>query len=123
MNDRAEILQQLQMSLRTPFQVELAKLLACAPDESSVRAWAQKNIDRWAQAVAILTKASGVADRFEVSGTISSLVGLAVDVQNWPESRFKLEEERIKAELRELEQRFDRATLPADDDDESQRPD
>jgi hypothetical protein len=46
-----------------------------------------------------------------------------VDVQNWPESRFKLEEERIKAELRELEQRLDRATLPADDDDESQRPD
>jgi hypothetical protein len=120
MNDRATILQQLQLASRLPFQQELAKLLACAPDEEAIRAWAQKNVDRWAQSIAILSKASGVADRVEVSAT--TLVGLAVEMETWSDARYALEERKIEQQLRALQERLDRATLPADDDDKPQRP-
>jgi hypothetical protein len=114
MSTRAEILAQLQMASRSPFQEELAKVLACAPDEEAIRAWSRRNVDRWSQAVQILAKASGVADRLEVSAT--NLVELAIQVQTWSETQLVFREKEIELELQRIQERIDRATLPADVD-------
>lgn len=51
---------------REPFQRELAKFLACAPDPVSVLAFAQRNPDRWSKAVQDLARIAGYTEKLEV---------------------------------------------------------
>ena len=63
---RAELLAQLQAHLREPFAAELAKWLAAAPDEASLKAWSAKNCDRWSQGIGTLARAAGFSEKHEV---------------------------------------------------------
>lgn len=60
--DGDEVRQQIQLLQREPFRNLLATLLACAPDEDSLREFARKHPDRWAQSLAIAGRLAGYGD-------------------------------------------------------------
>ena len=60
---------QIQMLQREPFRDLLATILACAPDEEALRAFARKSPDRWMQALAIAGRLSGYTEKTEARET------------------------------------------------------
>jgi hypothetical protein len=61
-----------------PFTEALARFLAAEPAAEYLRAWAQKNPDRWAQAVASLARLSGMEHAQDAAIRIGTLNVLAV---------------------------------------------
>lgn len=57
------IRQQVRLLQREPFRDQLAKILSCAPDEDSLKAFAAKHPDRWAQCVAIFARTAGYTEK------------------------------------------------------------
>ncbi len=58
-----KIQQQLTELSRAPFSNKLARLLSFSPSDEALQAYANKSPDRWAEAVAIFGKLSGVTDK------------------------------------------------------------
>lgn len=96
--DSEDILREVQNLLRSPFQTELSKILVCSPDRESIRAFANKYPDRWAQAVAIMSRLSGYSDKLELTGSLS------VEAKTRTMSDMELDEE-IKRREKELNEK------------------
>ena len=64
--DPDKIWQSLLTMDRDPFKLELAKLLDCAPDTESLKAFSHKYPEKWANMVKVLSNLSGFHDK-EVS--------------------------------------------------------
>lgn len=61
---------ELHQLSRDPFRRELAKLLGNAPSDDALTRIAERNPDRWAQALAILGKLAGFSDKLEVQANV-----------------------------------------------------
>ena len=72
-----EIREHLNNYRRDPFQNELSKLLSNSPNPSSIKAFANKSPDRWAQSIAIMAKCAGFHERLEVDIKFKPLTALA----------------------------------------------
>lgn len=70
---------------REPFEHALARLLSAQPTEEDWRTLAIKYPDKWAQALAILTRAAGYTERTEVTHNVG-LIGFARQVEAMADS-------------------------------------
>lgn len=61
--DPDAILGHLQVLSANPFQETLSRVLAAEPDPDSMKKWAERSPDRWAQCVAIFARLSGYSDK------------------------------------------------------------
>ncbi len=64
-----EVLNKIQEQLsgfsREPFRKELSRFLCFSPSDEAIQAHSNKSCDRWAQAVTILARLSGITDKVE----------------------------------------------------------
>ena len=75
------ILAELEAYSRAPLQRELSKWLACAPDQVSLQAFANRQPDRWGQGIATLVRGAGYTEKVQVSSNIAVLIGELSDVE------------------------------------------
>jgi hypothetical protein len=94
--DPDEMLDELASQQRAPFQRELARWLANAPDDADIRAFAAKSPDRWSQGVAILTRAAGFTEKTEVVGD-ANLTAFVRRLQGLSDSDLERELARLRA--------------------------
>ncbi len=69
-SDFEKIRGEVELMSRSPFRNLLADLLECAPDKDSLRAFAQKSPDRWAQAIAIAGRLAGYTEKTETDVSV-----------------------------------------------------
>jgi hypothetical protein len=65
--DPTLIRRDLAMQSREPFKEALARLLEAMPSVEEIKAFAAKTPDRWAQAVAIVSRPAGVTEKHELT--------------------------------------------------------
>lgn len=73
--------QQLHHYNRTPFLNLLAMFMEAAPTPDAIAQFAREKPDRWAQAIAMIAKIAGFAERQEIDHTISVEVNQMSDAQ------------------------------------------
>lgn len=94
--DALSITQQITLLSREPFRNELAKMLKCAPTEAAIRRFANKQPDRWAQAVSILMKGAGYKDN------IVQETNFYVQINNMSDAGLEIQLAEIEKELSQL---------------------
>ena len=57
-----DVAAEITVLMREPFQRALASMMQCAPDPDSIKNFAKKSPDRWAQAVSQLARLAGYHD-------------------------------------------------------------
>ena len=67
---RDEIISELEGMSRSPFLHVLADILECKPDLEEMQAFANKNPDRWAQAVSVFARLSGFHDKLDITHNV-----------------------------------------------------
>lgn len=93
--DREMIENLIRTQSEEPFQKELAKFMSCAPTASAIKRQADKYPDRWVQAMTMLRKAAGYAEKTEHTYNTNIFMRL----QTASDSELKVLEEQTKAEL------------------------
>ena len=88
-------LRRLQRGETGPFLEKLAAFLEVELEPAALQAWAQRNPDKWASAVAGLARIAGYATRTELDVSISLDVGAMSDSQL---------QEALAAQMAKLEQ-------------------
>ena len=69
--DPEEIARQLNAMNRQPFRDLLARFLRCAPSDEAIERLAERNPDRYAQALAIVGRLGGFNEKLELEGTLT----------------------------------------------------
>lgn len=72
---------QIQELNRSPFRVELARLLDCSPTDAALRKFAKKSPDRWAQAISILSKLSGFSEKHITEHNVNVVIATLSDAE------------------------------------------
>ena len=83
---------EIQNLSKAPFRQILAEMLGCKPDPESLKEFANKAPDRWAQAVIIMAKNAGYESKTTVEHNFSIVIGQMSDSQLFAELR-KTEED------------------------------
>lgn len=68
-----DIYDALTQLVRSPFRDVLTQLLSCAPTSDSIRDFADKHPDRWAQAIAIFGRLAGYNEHLTVTADITAI--------------------------------------------------
>ena len=90
---------EIQALSQAPFRRILADLLHCRPDKASIQEFANRQPDRWAQAVTIFAKNSGYNERHIVEHNHSVLIAQLSDAD-------------LFANLREMEKKLAKIVGP-----------
>jgi len=64
----------MRKNSREPFLKALADFMECQPTPDSIKKFADKSPDRWAQAIAIMARLTGFSEKIEVSQTITHVI-------------------------------------------------
>ena len=88
-----DVRKELDRMSREPFKDFLANLLGAAPDAETLKEWAQKSPDRFAQALAIAGRLSGYTEKAEV-------VNHHLDYSDMSDSALMEAAAQLEAELR-----------------------
>jgi hypothetical protein len=79
--DPATIAQQLANLSRSPFRDQVLKFLINAPSDQAIAFLAEKNPDRWAQALAIVARLGGYNEKLEVEASVSMSINAMSDAE------------------------------------------
>jgi len=77
----SSVSKEIQELNRSPFRVELARLLDCAPTDEALRTFATKSPDRWAQAIAILSRLSGFSEKHITEHNVNVVIATLSDAE------------------------------------------
>ncbi len=75
--------QEVQQLSQAPFRQVLAEMLGCKPSIGALRDFADRAPDRWAQAVAIMAKNAGYAERHQHEHNHAILIAQMSDADLW----------------------------------------
>lgn len=71
--DADQIRKHIEALNRDPFRQILAEFLVGAPDLESIKAFATKAPDRWAQAVSIMSKGAGFSEKIQETNILINI--------------------------------------------------
>lgn len=94
-----KLLKRIETQAVSPFQEELSKALSAGPTEASIKKFANKHPDKWAQMLIMLGKMSGYSEKSE--HTVNN--NIFVKIANCSDAELKLLEEQASEELKTLE--------------------
>jgi hypothetical protein len=75
--DADEILEEIKILSRAPFQRPLARLIAAEPTQAELAAFARKSPDRWGQVIAIFARGSGFSDKIDLDVDVNIAVKIS----------------------------------------------
>jgi hypothetical protein len=99
-----DLVEKANMLSREPFREVLADLLHCKPDLESLKEYANRSPDRWAQAVAIFSRISGYQDK----QVIEHEHNFYVHLREMSDAELKLE---VSKRFREMGEIYDAEVL------------
>lgn len=91
--DAADLLNEFTNFSRQPFTEVLTELIGAVPSPMAIKDFAEDHPDRWANAIATMSRLAGYHDKLEITGNI------AVDIHNMGDAQLMEEIKKINEKL------------------------
>ena len=72
--DPVEVYENIKNLSRAPFAEQAARFLNNAPSDAAISSLAERNPDRWAQALAIVARFAGYNEKLEVEASVTQRI-------------------------------------------------